>query len=119
MSNIFDSVKSIVTKTAKDAVKASNDAVEFTKLKFKINELNDKINEHYAKIGKVVYESSIDDETDTDCVEQICTEIGELKQQLEQLQEELASVTNKTTCPHCNAKIDADSAYCAKCGEKI
>ena len=115
----LDSVKSVVSKTAKDAVKVSNDAVEFTKLKFKINELNDKINELYAKIGKIVYESSINEDVDADSVETICAEIGELRQQLEQLGEELAAVTNKTTCPTCKAKIDADSTYCAKCGSKI
>ncbi len=33
--SMFDTVKGMVTKTAKDAAKVSGDAVEYTKLKFK------------------------------------------------------------------------------------
>ena len=119
MKELFGKVKNIVTKTAKDAVRVSGDAVEYTKLKFKIGELNDKIYKLYAELGRIVYISATDGVGDTDSADDICEQITMYNQQLDELNAELASVANKTTCPVCGISIDADSAYCPKCGAKI
>ena len=119
MNEFFDKVKSIVTKTAKDAVKVSGDAVEYTKLKFKISELNDKIYKLYAELGKIVYESTADGMGDADGVEYICEQISMYRVQLEELNVELASVTNKMNCSSCGAVVDTDSTFCPKCGQRF
>lgn len=119
MYEFFDKVKGMVSKTAKDAVKVSGDAVEYTKLKFKSGELNDKLNKLYAELGKIVYASMTDSEGDTENAEDICQQITLIKNQLEEVENELSSVTNKTTCSSCGAKVDADSTFCSKCGQKF
>lgn len=119
MNELFERIKNAVGKTAKDAVKVSGDAVEYTKLKFRIGELNDRIYKLYAELGKIVYMSTIDGTGDTDGADDICEEIGLLNRQLEELNAELGSVTNKTVCSTCGAKIDNDSVFCPKCGEKL
>ena len=119
MNEFFDKVKNIVSKTAKDAVKVSGDAVEYTKLKFRIGELNDKIYKLYAELGKLVYMSTIDGIGDTDGADEICEQIAMYNLQLEELNKEISSVTNKVICPYCNSRVDSDSTFCSKCGQKF
>ncbi len=117
--NVFDNIKKIASKTAKDAVKVSGDAVEFTKLKFKLAELNDKIDNEYTEIGKAVYKSSFGDDIDSDAIQERCSIINQLKAEVAEVEDEISAVTNKKQCPRCGAKNSSDSIYCSKCGEKI
>ena len=117
--SMFNTVKDIFTKTAKDAVKASNTAVEYAKLKFKLSETNDKIKENYAQIGKLIYSTSIGEQVDSDDVEKICNEITELLKQAEEYEEAINKASNKKLCPECGVKIPNDSVFCPKCGNKL
>ena len=116
--NIFDNIKKVATKTAKDAVKVSGDAVEYTKLRFKLAEINDKINSEYLKIGEEIYKSSIGIDIDEDSVKESCSVITELKVNAKDIESEISELTNKTVCPYCNTKNLVSANYCSKCGER-
>ncbi len=112
-------LKSKLSKTAKGAVKVSNDAIEYTKLKIKLAETRDSIEELYAKIGRGVYEGVVgENESDVD-IESYAAQITELKTLENELTEQLSVVTNKKICPHCGARVRAESVYCGACGEKL
>ena len=116
--SMFNTVKGMVTKTAKDAAKVSGDAVEYTRLKFKIAEINDEINQKYTSIGMMVYKSTLGEDTEADSIDEICAQITELIEKKEEYTEALGRMSNKKTCNACGEKIPADSAYCPKCGVK-
>ncbi len=115
----FEKVKKSVTKTAKGAVKVSGDALEYTKIKIKLSDINSSIDELYSKIGKSMYKSLKTGAEPQIDVEEIVAKIDELKAEANVLEGNLAQVTNKVTCPACGAKCDAQSPYCAECGERI
>lgn len=116
--SMFNTVKGMVTKTAKDAAKVSGDAVEYTKLKFKLAELNDEISQKYALIGMTVYKSTLGEETDADAIDEVCAQISELIAKKDEYKEALDRMSNKKTCSECGEKIPSDSSYCPKCGAK-
>ncbi len=115
----FEKVKKSVTKTAKGAVKVSGDALEYTKIKIKLSDINSSIDELYVKIGKSMYKSIKTGAEPQIDIDDIVQSIDELKKTASELEENLSRVTNKVTCPACGAKGDAQSPYCAECGEKI
>ena len=116
--SMFNTVKGMVTKTAKDAAKVSGDAVEYTKLKFKLAELNDEINKKYELIGKTVYKSTLGENTDADFIDEICAQITELIAKKDEYTETLDKMSNKKTCSECGEKIPSDCSFCPKCGAK-
>lgn len=115
---ILKTIKEMVTKTAKDAVKFSGDAVEYTKLNYKISELKDDLKDTYAQIGMLVYETSDGNETDEEKVEELCARVTELKDEIEILTSTINAMSNKKICSSCGAKMSAESNFCPKCGEK-
>lgn len=117
--SMLDSIKDVLSKTAKDAVKVSNTAVEYTKLKFKLSEAKDSIREKYAQIGEMVYKSTIGEDADTDSMEAICDEITELIKKAEEYEDALNKASNKRTCPSCGNVVSVDSVFCAKCGKML
>lgn len=115
----LEKAKKTLTKTAKGAVKASGDAVEFAKAKIKLADLNSSIDELYEQIGKSMYKSLKTGAEPQIDIEDIIEKIDALKDEVKQIEKTLAQVTNKIKCPACGAKCDAQSPYCADCGEKI
>lgn len=117
--SMFDTVKDMISKTAKDAAKVSGTAVEYTKSKFKLSEVNHKINEKYAQIGKMVYSTSIGEDVDSDEIEKICSEIANLLKEAEAYEDAANKAANKKVCPNCGAAVSGKSVFCNKCGNKI
>ncbi len=115
---IFKTIKEMVTKTAKDAVKISGDAVEYTKLNYKLSELKDDLKDTYAQIGMLVYQTSGGEETDTEKLEELCARVTELNDEIEILTASINAMSNKKICSSCGAKMPAESNFCPKCGEK-
>lgn len=115
----FDTIKDVVSKTAKDAVKVSGTAVEYTKLKYKLSEIKDQIKSKYAQIGEIVYKSTSDEDVDTDRIESLCDEITELKKKSEEYENAINKTSNKKTCPSCGHVVTYDSVFCAKCGNML
>lgn len=117
--SMFNTVKDLISKTAKDAVKVSNTAVEYTKLKFKLTETNHKINEKYLEIGKMVYATTIGEEVDSDDIENICSEISALLKEADEYDDAINKAANKKVCDNCGAAVSNSSIFCSKCGNKI
>lgn len=117
--SMFNTVKDLISKTAKDAVKVSNTAVEYTKLKFKLTETNHKINEKYLEIGKMVYATTIGEEVDSDDIENICSEISALLKEADEYDDAINKAANKKVCDNCGAVVSNSSIFCSKCGNKI
>ena len=117
--SMLESVKNVLTKTAKDAVKASNTAVEYTKLKFKISETKDEIKNKYAKVGELVYKSTLGEVVDSEKLDAVFAEITELIEKSKEYEALLNKTSNKKTCPSCGHGVASDSVFCAQCGNLV
>lgn len=116
---LLDSVKKVVTKTAKDAAKVSGELVEQTKLKLKVIELKDEINERYTKIGQLYYTSAEYEVDNGDKINSIINEIKALKSDLEKVEDEVKRNKSIKKCNVCSAENGVDDDYCSKCGNKL
>lgn len=117
--SVLDSVKKVVTKTAKDAAKASGELVEQTKLKLKVIELKDEITDRYTKIGELYYTSAEYELDNADKINSLVSEIKALKAELEDVEAEIKRNKDINKCSVCDAVNGAEDDYCSKCGNKL
>ncbi len=114
----LDSAKKILTKTARDAAKVSGELAQQTKLRIKALQLKDEINTRYTLIGELYYGVAEYDMDNGEKINALVEEIKTLKEQLEELEEELGA-KKKVKCTSCGAENDAESSFCSGCGAKL
>ncbi len=111
-------------KKASQAYKVTADKTEKiakeTKLKFKIGELKTQINNIYEEIGKKVYEKHIREEDI--CIkkdlEEQCTKIDVLSDEIDSLLKECLTLKNKKQCHNCYKELEKEDKFCSNCGSK-
>ena len=110
-------------KKASEAYKMTADKTgkiaKETKMKLKISELKSQINDIYEEIGKKVYENHVREEISiTNEIEEKCTEIDALSDEIESLLKQCLELKDKKQCPKCYAEIEKNVKFCPNCGEK-
>lgn len=114
-------------KKASEAYKITADKTgklaKETKLKFKIGDLRTKISDLYEEIGKKVYEAHIREdegakENIQEELENLCTKIDVLSDEIEDLLKQCLELKNRKQCRNCYTEIDIEYKYCPKCGAK-
>lgn len=111
-------------RKASQAYKVTADKTEKiakeTKLKFKIGELKTQINNIYEEIGKKVYEKHIREEDI--CIkkdlEEQCTKIDVLSDEIDSLLKECLTLKNKKQCHNCYKELEKEDKFCSNCGSK-
>lgn len=114
----LDSAKKILTKTAKDAAKVSGELAQQTKLRIKMAQLKDEINTRYTLIGELYFGVAEYDMDNGEKINALVEEIKTLKEQFEELDDELGS-KKMVKCSACGADNDAEASFCSKCGVKL
>ena len=87
------------------------------KLRLKMSNLKSQINDIYLDIGAKIYEKHLLKE-DINDLEEECTKIDILTNQIEEILNECLELNNKKQCLKCFAKIDKDCKFCPECGTK-
>lgn len=111
-------------KKASEAYKITADKTgkiaKETKMKFKIGELKNQINDIYEEIGKKVYEKHVEKEEISikQDLEEQCTKIDVLADEIEGLLKECLELKDKKQCPKCYKEIEKDVKFCPNCGAK-
>ena len=111
-------------KKASEAYKITADKTgkiaKETKLKFKIGELRTQINDIYEEIGKKVYEKHVREEEISikKDLEEQCTKIDVLSDEIEQLLKECLELKDKKQCPKCYKELEKSAKFCPNCGAK-
>lgn len=110
-------------KKASEAYKITADKTgkiaKETKLKLKINEAKSKISDIYEEIGKEVYEKHLgksNSENFEQEIEDKCTEIDVLADEIENMQEQCLDLKDKKKCTNCYTEIDKKVKFCPNCG---
>ena len=90
------------------------------KLKLKMSNLKSQINDIYLDIGAKMYEKHLlkEDINIKNDLEEECTKIDILTNQIEEILNECLELNNKKQCLKCFAKIDKDCKFCPECGTK-
>ena len=90
------------------------------KLKLKMSNLKSQINDIYLDIGAKIYEKHLlkEDINIKNDLEEECTKIDILTNQIEEILNKCLELNNKKQCLKCFAKIDKDCKFCPECGTK-
>ena len=118
-NNMFETVKNMLSKTAKDAVRVSGNAVEYTKLKLKLSQIKEELKESYAEIGKIVYQANLGENVDDSKLEGLYSKITDGLAQMKECEYELNNNFNKKVCDSCGESLSSESQFCPKCGNKV
>lgn len=90
------------------------------KLRLKMSNLKSQINDIYLDIGAKIYEKHLlkEDINIKNDLEEECSKIDILTNQIEEILNECLELNNKKQCLKCFAKIDKDCKFCPECGTK-
>lgn len=111
-------------KKASEAYKVTADKTgklaKEAKLRMKMGELKSEINNIYEEIGKKIYENHVKEEKEdiSSLIEDECTKIDCLSDEIESILKECLKLKDKRQCPNCYAEIEKDVKFCPKCGTK-
>lgn len=111
-------------KKASEAYKVTADKTgklaKEAKLRMKMGDLKSEINEIYEEIGKKVYENHVREEKEDigNDLEEKCTKIDCLSDEIESLLKECLELKDKRQCAKCYTEIDKKVKFCPQCGEK-
>lgn len=111
----FDRIKNTAYDMMRKAKKTSRDAYEISRLKIKLSDVNYRIDTKFKEIGSLVYNSENYEEI-TDKLNMISGEIDGLKSTAESIETSIDELTNKISCPKCNARVNKTYSFCPKCG---
>lgn len=112
-------VKTEAGKLTKAVIGKTNNIVDITKLNLVKTETEGKINKLYQQIGESVYDRYLSGTNPDGDISGICIEIDKFKNELKDLNEQLAEYKNTVACPECGQYNSKDSDYCSKCGSHI
>lgn len=116
---IFDDVL-VNAKTAASVVsKKATYVYDSSKQKLAAAEIRGEINKKLKELGALTYKSQTASIECSDEILSIVNEITELKENLDTINQNLASAKNQKKCPQCEANVPKNSLFCNICGAKL
>lgn len=107
-------------KTAVDSVgKKAGRVIDRSKLRLAALDIRSELSKKYRMLGKVCYEASRTGKNYDKGIKQLEDNITELNEQLEKINELLASSEKKIKCPECSTYNAKDAVFCSKCGVRL
>lgn len=117
--SFFEDVKSVLTKTAKDAAKVSGEVAQQAKIKLKATHIKGQIENCYTRIGELYYGSVECEQDNGEKISATMEEIKALKEELEELNAQSPKNKYVKKCTFCDAVNDSEASYCSKCGSNL
>lgn len=116
---IFDDVI-VNAKAAASAVsKKAGDVYDSSKLKISAAEIRGEITSKLRDLGALTYKSKVQNVDLSDKIDEKISEIIDLKDNLNALNEQIAVSKNQKNCPECGSYVPKNSLFCNICGAKI
>ena len=114
----FDNLSEVLTSKGKEAAEAAKKVAEIANLKGQINGIEAEIKKNYRKIGEAYFEAYKDAEVTCEFEEQVQA-IRDAKKAVAELEKKVRELKGNVKCSVCGEMINADSAFCPKCGAKV
>ena len=89
------------------------------KSKITAAEIRGDINKKLRELGALTYKSEVHGTDNSQQIKLIVSEISDLKDNLDVVNEHIAVAKDQRRCPGCNAVIPKNSVFCNICGIKI
>ncbi|MGN0474511.1 MAG: zinc-ribbon domain-containing protein [Acutalibacteraceae bacterium] len=116
---IFEDVMSNAKSAAVNVGKKAGRLVDISKLRMSAAELNNEINKRYEALGRVVYNAAKEEQDVKGLIDECAISIDALYLRLDEVNEKINRLQNKTVCPVCSAQNPESSMYCSQCGNKL
>lgn len=116
---IFEDVMSNAKSAAANVGKKAGRLVDISKLRMNAAELNNEINKRYEALGRVVYNAAKEEQDVKGLIDECAISIDSLYLRLDEVNEKINRLQNKTVCPVCSAENPESSMYCSHCGNKL
>lgn len=116
---VFEDVVINAKSAAATVGKKAERLVDVSKLRVSAAELNGEISKKYEALGRLVYDS-VKSETDAHGLTREYVEsIDVLYEKLDEINEKINVLSNKSACPVCGARNTEDALFCSHCGVKL
>ena len=110
------SFKEQLKKSYKGIKSSAKGLADSVKLEYKKGQLKNELSQLYETLGQVRYAELLDDCETTDESIKLCTEIGRVTAE----NNELSSIgADQKKCKVCKKKLPLDITYCPYCGTKV
>ena len=106
-----------ITGFGKEVGGKVKDTAEVLRLKQKLASEESKLKEAYRAIGELYYREH-EGEMDPEYIVHF-EHVGEARAAIEDYQAQINDLRGVQTCPACGASVEAEAAYCGKCGHKM
>lgn len=116
---IFEDVMSNAKSAATTVGKKAGRLVDISKLRMNANELNNEINKRYEALGRVVYNAAKEEQDIKGLIDECVISIDALYLRLDEVNDKINRLQNKTVCPICSAENPESSMFCSQCGNKL
>ena len=118
--DLFNKIGKKATEAYKMTADKTGKIAKETKIKLRMNELKTQVHELYEEIGRKVYEKHVREEDISikKDLEEECTKIDVLSDEIESLLKQCLDLNDKKQCPKCYVEIEKDMNFCYNCGQK-
>lgn len=116
---LFEDVVVNAKSAANVVGKKAIQLVDVSKLRISAADLNNEISKRYESLGRAVYEAKKTNNDASDLIAESIRSIEELYEQLDAINEQLASARERLVCKNCGQENQQGSVYCCKCGSKL
>lgn len=116
---LFEDVVVNAKSAANIVGKKAGQIVDVSKLRISAADLNNEISKRFETLGRTVYEAKKTENDSSELVGECITAIDDLYEQLDAVNEQLASMRMKLVCKSCGEENPQSAVYCSKCGRKL
>lgn len=115
--DFFGELGRSISRATRQAYDKTSVFVESTKISAQLSSQQREIEKLYQKIGENIYKKVRQGEYEPDAeVMLVVEEIRKRQGQMSSMRKNLAEVRNMKVCPSCGELIQAEVAFCPKCG---
>lgn len=115
LEDVVINAKSAATTVGKRAERL----VDISRLRVNAAELNGEIAKKYEALGRLVYDSVKADASADGLVDEYVEAIDALCQKLDEVNDKINVLRNKTACPVCGEQNAEGALFCSHCGVKL
>lgn len=116
---LFENIVSNAKQAANAVGKKTGELVDTSKLKIQAVDLNSEIKRNYEALGRAVYEANKQGIDSTEEIDEIIVLLNEKYDELDEVNEQLSKMSNKTFCTRCGEPNSKTAGFCSQCGEKL
>ena len=116
---IFDDVVVNAKACASAVSQKASTVYDVSKHKITAAEIRGDINKKLRELGALTYKSEVHGTDNSQQIKLIVSEISDLKDNHDVVNEHIAVAKDQRRCPGCNAVIPKNSVFCNICGIKI